>query len=209
MKKLGYYPALTILMLVYITAIGFFVMQSVATLDKMKKYKSSGEMLRISQKQLEDEQKKLAENQKIDKIYNDYFARWLDKEGRIDESKLKQKLQKMAEELGVNVIEVSPLNMQSGVRSNRLGPKMPSTRAVGAPPPGMPIPPVITTQQSRNLIELKVTMVGPFQQLMAWMRRAENEMGSLRIVQTRWVARSPEEVRLTVGFRYKMIGEIK
>jgi len=215
MKRLGYYPALVVLLSVYLVAIGFFVLQSAGTLDSMKKYKSSGEMLKSSQTQLTEEELKLENNQKVDKVYNDYFARWIDKEGRIDETKLKQRLQKMAEELSLNIYEMVPLDTPEsatdGHESKELKAKsmpnksmpfnsmaMPSRGTLG----GIPL-------SATPMIELKVTLMGPFSQLMVWVERAENELGSLRIVQTRWVARSPDEVRLTIGFRYKMIGGTK
>jgi len=194
-------------------------------------------MVKMSQAQLEDEQRKLADNQKIDKLYNDYFARWVDKEGKIDEAKLKQKLQKMAEDLGLNVVEMVPLSTQE---SGKLGANGGRTNSGGpAVVPGMP--PYIgagAMSASKSFIEMKITLLGSFQQLMVWMEKAENELGSMRFVQSRWmnyvinVLKKPsnlktvhfyqrknrsssekssrvDEVRLTVGFRYRMIEDLK
>ena len=56
------------------------------------------------------------------------------------------------------------------------------------------------------MVQLRVTLLGPFNGLMAWLAKAEEELGGLRVVRTSWMARSPEEVKLTVGIYYNTIG---
>ena len=214
MKKLGYYPALTFLLLVCLLITGAFIYQSAMILGHISKYKSSGEMLRNSQAQLEAEQLKLANNQKSDKAYDDYFTRWIGKECRVDETKLKLKLQKMAEELGINIYEIVPLstpdtdtieNNGKNMKANPMSSKSMLLKNIGP----SPNPAGYGNTVAADMIELKMTLLGPFPQLMIWMEKAENELGSLRFVQVRWIARSPDEVRLTIGLRYKMMGEAK
>ena len=214
MKKIGYYPALIFIMLICASIVGAFGFFSAQTLKRMSGYKGSDVAYKESVKQLNDEKTAMENNQQADRTYNEYFVRWKQKESALDEAKLKEKLQKMAEELGVSIYEVVPLNAPEKEDNGKIKtaeiktprrPKMPMR--VNSPDGVLPGQGDSSAKSGAGMVELRIVILGPFAQLMAWMERAENELGGLRIVRTSWVARSTEEVKLTVGLRYKIVGD--
>lgn len=214
MKKLGYYPALVFLLLLCAALSGVFIYLGSTVVKRMGKFKSSDETYKASVEQLKQEEATLNNNQKADKAYADYFTRWVKKEGEMDEAKLRQKLQKSAEEMGLSVYDIVPLGAPTSdkdktapAKRKNLLDKMMEPKA-RPPLPGV-IPGMPGGAAENEMIELRVTVSGSFSQLMAWLGKAEGEMGSLRVVQTEWTARAPDEVRLTAGVRYKMMGEMK
>ena len=218
MRKMGYYPALVFIMLACMTAAGAFIFLSAETFKRMSGYKGSDAAYQASVKQLDDEKTAMQNNQQADRNYNEYFTRWKQKEGLMDETKLKERFQKTAEELGVTIYEVVPLSAPEKEENGKT--KAAEAKAMKRPRPALPdrpgmngdnMPPGIpsATGGDPEMVELRITLLGPFAQLMAWMERAENELGGLRIIRTSWVARSTEEVKLTVGLRYKIVGGVQ
>jgi hypothetical protein len=215
MKKLGYYPALIFLLMLCSTGVAVCVFLSAGVLKSMTNYKNSDDAYKASVKQLEAEKASIEENEKIDKSYEELLEKWREKEGGMDETRLKQKMQKIAEEAGVNVYEVGPLwalEKDEGEAAAQFQKKNTRRPRVQRPinlsgntpsaAPGINAP----LAETGRPIEFHIVLLGSFTNLMQWLERAENELGGLRVVQTRWVARSPEEIKLTVGVRYKTIG---
>lgn len=212
MRRFGYYPALVFLLLMCLAASGFFIYLSGIVIKRMGTFKSSDDSYKASIKELQNEQTIFDNNKKNDKAYEEYFARWASREGDLDETKLRAKIQKMSEELGLMVVEISPLNAVGDEAARPARRKNPMDRMFEAKPK-VSVDPVAAGVPAVGLapgmVELRVVLTGPFAPMMTWLARMETELGSLRVSQTEWLARSPEEVRLTVGLRYKMIGGIK
>lgn len=212
MRRMGYYPALSVILLLCGLGVGAFVFLTMEVAKKIGSYKSSDEVYATTVKQLEDAKAAQRDSEKTDKMYTEYLTRWAKQEGQLDEPKLKQKFQKIAEAAGVKVLEVGPLGA-----GDREGPPGRNPRGRNRPTAQPPLPPeglpqeqsgALQTHTKGHDIELKVTLLGPFGGLMSWLTRAEGEIGGLRIISTSWMARSPEEVRLSVGLRCKIIGEL-
>lgn len=194
MKRFGYYPALVVLMCLCLAGVGVFVFLSAQTLKKISGYKSSDDLYKTSVKQLDDANAAYEQNQKTDRVYSEYLARWETQEGKLDELAFKQKIQRITESSGVQIYEAVPLNSPEKDDPNAGKPtgKAPrrQTRAGEAP---------------NQMVEIRMVLLGPFNGLMQCLSKMESELGGLRIVRTSWSARSPEEVKLTVGLRYKMM----
>lgn len=194
-QRMGYYPALLVILLVCGLGVGVFAFLSAQTWKKISGYKSSDDLYKASVKELEQAQRARDENQKTDKVFSDYLARWEQQEGVLDELKFKQKVQRLAEASGVQIYEAVPLNSPE-----KDDPSANKPQAGKAPRARR------SSDSSAGMVEVRMVLIGPFGGLMNLLTKMESEMGGLRIVRTSWAARSPEEVRLTVGLRYRTIG---
>ena len=198
MKRLGYYPALVVLMSACLIGVGVFVFLSAQTMKKISGYKSSDDLYKASVKQLDEANAAYEQNQKTDRVYGEYLARWEQQEGKLDELQLKQKIQRIAETSGVQIYEAAPLNApeKDDPNANKTQPKTPRRAARAGESPA-------------EMVEIRIVFLGPFNGLMQCLTKMESELGGLRIVRTSWAARSPEEVKLTVGLRYKMMQAVQ
>lgn len=188
MKRMGYTPALVVILLICSLGVGVFGFLSAQTFKKISGYKSSDELYKKSVLELEAAQRALEENQKTDKIYGEHLKRWEEREGALDELALKQKIQQIAQETGVQIYESAALN----------APEKDDAAASKNVPPR-----TVRRSNEPGLVEIRIVFLGPFNGLMALMAKMESELGGVRLVRASWGARSPEEVKLTLGLRYR------
>ncbi len=203
MKRLGYYPALIFWCLVGAAGLGFCVFLCLGVVKRMGNYKGPDAAYQSSLRQLEQEQKRLESNQRTDKAYLDYFKRWDGQLSGLNEATLRQRIEKIAEENNIVISGVSqlgadrPADEGQGQAPRRYRPSL----ATKTPGKKTPVP---VGGASRGMIEMEVTILGPFSALTKFVAQLESQFGSLKIIKTQWTARSPEEVQVVLGLQCKL-----
>lgn len=217
--RFAYIPALVVLLLLCIAGAGTVLYFGVQELQKVGKKVSSKQNYQEALQRLQQQQQALANSQNDDKIYGGYFKVWEKKE-RIDSTTaLTERLQKIADTVGVVVSSkeegassnvaaaVNPAAARAAARGARTSlprsgvgrvPGMEEGGAVGMGRETFP-------GGSSGVLSAELTVVGTFPRLLEYLAAAEGELSSLRVLSTRWVAKSVEEVELTVNIQYRPI----
>jgi len=165
------------------------------------------DLLKQQEQDLERERDSIEATAGSDESYRDYFLKWEQSGVVRDEVSLRARLNEIAAEVGVRISEPSP---DTAAASNPAIPGLRNSPAMGADDAlisGMPE--AMRRDRMAGGIggqnSVSVSAVGSFRTLLQWLSLVESRIGNVKITKTLWVARSVEEVRLSVDIEYRRV----
>lgn len=167
------------------------------------------EELKNQESQLERDRSAIEATAGSDERYREYFIAWERSGAVADEVALKTVLAQMAQEVGVRLSEEAAPLIAPTATANAMG----DVSRAGLPSRGFDdimgregrrsLPRSSMPQSSSDTIS--VVLVGDFMSLLKWISVVEAKVGNVKITKTQWVARSVEEVNLSVSVEYRRV----